>query len=214
MLLSLAVVCGLAACDDAPVPPKNLPVADEKPATAPAPTRPTTQDLITGPRKKLSLNVIPFNITVPESWEVKTSGELVFLQGPAPAGDVQIQLAKRPQLSKDEVESLLRAAKKDADAHPEAKKLVELRTMPTFRILDRQSVSNPIAVPMNGPDGKPTIVQTTPYQWTLMLILPRGSSFDAYELNFYDLTLEQFKADKDFLRMILDSLSDEVAPSA
>jgi hypothetical protein len=202
---------GLAGCDNTPPTPKNLPATDDRPATAPA-SRPTTQELLTGPTKKISLNVIPFSVTVPESWEVKNAGEaLTFLQGPTPAGEVQIQLAKRHnQLRSEEVDALLRAAKKDADAHPEAHRTATLRTQHSFRILDRQSVGTPISVPTTDPDGKPTVTQITPYQWTLLVLLPRGDNTEAYELNFYDLTLEQFTRDKEFLQKILDSLNDEL----
>src|SRR5689334_18840042 len=162
--LAMTAAMGIAGCDNSPAPPKNLPATNDKPATT-GPSRPTTQELLNGPTKKLSLGVIPFNITVPQSWEVKTSGDgLAFLQGPTPAGDVQIQLAKRhSQLSPQDVEALIRAAKKEADAHPEAKRTATLRETPSFRILDRQSVGNPMTVPATDPDGKPTVTQVTPY---------------------------------------------------
>jgi hypothetical protein len=214
--LALMAALALAGCDNAPPVPKNLPATDDRPATAPATSRPTTQELLTGPTKKLNLNAIPFSVTVPQSWEVKTTPEgLTFLEGPSPAGDVQIQLAKRHnQLSKEDVEALIRAAKRDADAHPEAHRTATVREMASFRILDRQSTGTPVSVQTTDPEGKPTVTQITPYQWTILLLLPRGTNFEAYELSFYDLTLEQFTKDKQFLQKIVDSVIDEPATGA
>ncbi len=213
--LAITAAMGIAGCDNSPPPPKNLPTTSETPTTT-APSRPTTQELLNGPTKKLSLGVIPFSITVPQSWEMKTTGDgLAFLEGPTPAGDVQIQLAKRHnQLSAQDVEALIRAAKKEADAHPESKRTATVRETPSFRILDRQSIGTPMTVPVTDPNGKPTVQQITPYQWTVLLLLPRGKNFEAYELSFYDLTLDQYKADKDFLQKILDTVIDEPVTGA
>ena len=91
-----AVTCGAVliaiGCDRSPAPP-NLP--ESTPNKAPA-SRPTTQELLSGPRKKLPLLPLPLSAQVPQSWQVKSITEnLFFLEGPAPSGDVQIQLAER-----------------------------------------------------------------------------------------------------------------------
>src|SRR5689334_5514484 len=37
-----------------------------------ASTRPTTQELLTGPTKRIGLQVVPLSAQVPQSWEIRT----------------------------------------------------------------------------------------------------------------------------------------------
>src|SRR5438552_12510947 len=59
--------------------------------------RPTTQELLSGEYKRISLFPLPLTINAPKSWSVESLAEhLYLLQGPAPGSsiDVQIQLAE------------------------------------------------------------------------------------------------------------------------
>src|SRR5437899_853670 len=75
-LVLLALLAGLA-CDDKNESPEALKARQQAqqpplPATKPLPT---TQDLLTGPKRTLRLGEFPLSLEVPQSWGLKSSGD-------------------------------------------------------------------------------------------------------------------------------------------
>jgi hypothetical protein len=185
------------------------PSQSSKSTTAPA--RPTTQELIEGPYKKLSLFPLALSVSAPQSWAVSSPVErLYFLQGPAPSGgsDVQIQLAERTSETRDRLERLFRAAQRDAAAHADVAS-VEVRQLGDMRVFDVRHIVDGADPYATTSSAAPTSAASPPklVDWSVTYYVPRGSDFAAYELHFFNLPKSQFDADKEFLRKILDSAS-------
>ena len=199
----------LIGCDDKPtLPPGYSEGSDNKPS---ADARPTTQELLSGPFKRLSLAPLPLSANVPASWSVKMmTDNLYFLQGPSPSAEVQVQIAERTSETAEKLDRMLRAAKRDADAHKDTMR-VEVRALGDMKVLDMQR-----DVTHAPPPGTPgaTTAPTVPMKyvdWSVTYYVPRGSDYAAYELHFFNLSADVFNADRGFLQRILDSVSPEHA---
>ena len=82
------------------------------------------------------------------------------------------------------------------------RQLGNLRVFDVQRVVKRDATSAP-------PDLSPTTVPAKLIDWSVTYFAPRGSDFAAYELHFFNLSAEEFDADKDFLQTILDSVTPE-----
>lgn len=191
----LMLAAALAGCDD--TPEINLP--PETPAEKAVPSRPTTQELLSGERRSVSLRYVPFSVQAPPSWKVDSLGGSVFLlTGPTPSGEAQIQLSRRPPRTAKQVELLVAGEKKEMAASNGQIRKVEFTERDGFKLLERQSVSPTTADP-----SKSMI------SWTLALFVGKGDGFEAFELNVLAMTEKQFEADEPLLRGIFDSLKVE-----
>jgi hypothetical protein len=201
-------------CDDTPAPPPHL--LEDKPATQEAPkvVRPTTQELLTGPRQTIRLGELPLTAQAPASWAVKPmpATDHVLLQGPTPSGDVVVQLNERPITKGTTLEFLVNGAKKEQQQSPDTVKMVELRPIRGAKVLERQRVG---LTPLPSPEDPPGTKLSPPLSWTITVFVPQGEDYGTFELNFIGLTVEQYETDKALLRGIIDSLAlDAVAASA
>src|SRR5437867_4240550 len=89
----LATLIGVSACDDRSRSPPDVAAEANKPQHPPQKVRPTTQQLVQGPRNRTPLGFVPVSLELPTSWKVETYGEAgqtVFLEGPAPHDDIKI----------------------------------------------------------------------------------------------------------------------------
>src|SRR5262249_11729980 len=133
--LSAVIVMG---CDE------RKPSASMRPLDEPAtkPSRPTTQELIEGPRTRIPLRAMPFSMEVPRGWQIKSVGGVQILEGPTPAGVAQIQLAKHGSPIPQHAERLIEGAKKEAAASPGPLTLADVREIGSFKMLETRSVGN------------------------------------------------------------------------
>jgi len=209
---ALIVVCG---CDNrsGSRPPGYSEVDSTQSTTSTTtPARPTTQELLSGSYKRISLFPLPLTISAPQSWSVNSMAERIyFLQGPAPGAtaDVQIQLAERNSETKDKLDRLFRAAKRDAEQHPGVTR-VDVRQLGNVRVFDVQRVldaTDVVAPSIDSPSN--TGLPAKLVDWSITYFVPRGSDFAAYELHFFSLSREQFESDKDFFRKLLDSVQPQ-----
>lgn len=216
--VSLFLACAtalLVGCDDAPVPPADLTSTTQE--TPDAPTKPTTQELLSGPRKVIPLGVLPLTGRVPQSWTIKNldSGSITLLEGDAPSGLVQIRLAQRPFIQRDKLEDILSRASKEKTEKPEVIKVLDIKPMPGdsgAQILERQSLGKTMPpIPLDA-EGTQLSKPETLYSWTITYFIPQADGYEAYELNFVGLTAEQFQADSAMLREIIDSVKYNGAP--
>jgi hypothetical protein len=207
----LMLVMGLiAGCDDRSATARYEGAREGKSESSPATEpRPTTQELLSGEFRRISLAPLPLSAHVPKPWSVKMIADnLYFLRGPTPAGDVQIQIAERASETGERLERLFRAAQRDADAHKNITR-VEIRQLGDMKVFDiKRDVTHPPSVAETG-SGAAANVPLKFVDWSVTYYVPRGSDFAAYELHFFNLSEDLFNADKAFLQRILDSVTPE-----
>jgi hypothetical protein len=202
-------------CDDAPAPPQpaaQTPAASEGATTAPA--RPTTQQLLSGPKTRLILGTLPLSAEVPEGWTIRTAGPLVLLEGPTPSGQGEVQLAHRPSLKREQFEALLGGARKDQEQARGTGKTIDVRPLGTATILERRSVGRPLPADAEAEAGAGAAGDAA-YNWTITVFVPQGGkpddAVDVHELNIMGLTVSQYETDGPLLRPIVESLRLESA---
>jgi hypothetical protein len=212
VLLGGMIGVGLG-CDDASEPPPHLVADQPEPKPHKAEARPTTQELLEGPRKPVSLGELPLTVQAPKGWGLKTlSGTShVLLEGPTPSGDASIQLNVRPTTSAARLELIVNGAKKELERFPNSVKMVELRPITGAQVLEQQRIGE---MPRALPDDDPSIKLSRPMNWTITVFVPRGANHDTYELNFIGLTADQYETDKPLLRGIIDSIAVQTAAEA
>lgn len=199
----------IAACDDRPTPPPDVVARSERQAADEENARPTTQQLLEDPRKTIRLGSLPLSAKVPESWEIKalSDGAVIFLQGPTPYGEVQIQLAQRPPTNAEKIELMVNAAKKEMTENADTIRMADLRNDGLVKIFERQSIGPAVSLQMVAAEDQPGPL----FRWTITYFVPEAADFSAYELNFIALPLKQYKADEQFLRKIIDSVQHDTA---
>jgi hypothetical protein len=211
---ALLLLLVMGACDEAPAPPPPpAPAApDDAPPAATTPARPTTQQLLAAPRTRVPLGTLPLSAEVPEGWQVRTSGPLTLLEGPAPSGHAEIQLAHRPNLRRAGMEAMLAQATKDPGR--DAGRTVEVRRLGAATVLERRTVGRELADAQTG-------TSDVAYNWTITVFVPQGAATPAaddvvevHELNVMGLTRAQYETDAPLLRPIVDSLRLEQAGGA
>lgn len=179
----------------------------QAPATAPAAQtdHPTTQDLLTGPRHRLTLQPFaPLSLEVPASWSVESlaDGRIVLLQGPAPGDVVHISISPRRMMSAEEVSLLETGAKREQAAHPNMVKKVDFRSLGTAKLYERQAIMGPVS-------SQPTTAPSPTLRWSYTVFIPDHQQFYSYELSFVGLSVSQYEADQGFLKSIMDTLQIE-----
>jgi hypothetical protein len=208
MLLAGIAVVG---CEDRAIPPGDYDI--DSPAEA-EPARPTAEELLQGPREPLRLGALPLTLEVPQSWEIWTlRAGLVFLQGPTPSGDVQIQLSSRPILTPEQLELRYAGAQAEAAENPNVRR-VDMRLVNDLTVLERLVVEPLPEDAVAAEDGDPPVLLGTPLRWTIGVYVRSGAHFEVYELNFIGLTVEQYEQDEEFLRPIVETIRlDSEAPA-
>ena len=173
------------------------------------PKIPTTHELISGPRTTMALGPLPLTMRVPTSWKISVTSGATLLQGYTPgATEVAIQLSSRPTLKKDELDAMIRGARKEQAEEPDSILKVDLRPFGNgMQIYERQGVGEPREYQLMDSTGKVHTSMEQPFRWTVSVLAPHGDAFQVYELNFVGLTKSQYDKDKDFLQGLLDTLS-------
>lgn len=191
-MLTLSLLVG---CEpEEPVPPPEI----QQPAAPAGPTRPTTQELVDGPRHELSLGSLPATISVPKSWELRSpTGQvpITVLAGPTPTGEAVLRLLKLNKLSPQTHQLYLDKVRQEA-ADSATMLFFEIRDEGGFKVIE--SVR---------PGSDSTV------DWKLRLLASNGLDFDQYEVSFLALPRSVYDADADFLRSLLRTirLSDSAA---
>ena len=206
MVLPVAMLVA-AGCEEKPQVPPELLSKPAEPRAGGIP-RPTTQELISGPRSRTVLSPLPLTMDLPPSWGRESLNDIPtpanLLQGYTPSGEVQIQLATRPPMKQAQLDALLVGAKKEMEKDPQQK--VELRTQGKMKILERQSVGKPRPLTVYDSNMQPKTTEESIFNWSVLALLPRDDGYQAYELIFIGLTKSQYDKDRAFLEGILRTL--------
>jgi hypothetical protein len=215
----------MAACDDKSSVPQAVIDQATTQATDQMPARPTTQELLSGPRTSELLTPLPLRMQIPKSWgrpRVITSTTENILEGATPAGDISISKKVRPSITKTDFDRLIAGAKKEMQQNPDTIKKADLRPLPNSsdgKLFERQSVGQPGPYTTYDAQNIPHTSTQSIYKWTLMAFVPHADAYQVYELNFIGLTKEQFEKDQEFLNSIINTLSyatvgDSAPPTA
>lgn len=207
-----------AGCDRSPAPPPAIVQAQHETASKPADPPPTTQELLSGPYRKVALPGMPLAIQAPASWKIEYTGSITFLEGPTGTDQAMIQLAQpqRDPIPADRLDSVIERLKNEQEKSGPPNTF-EMRYLGRARVLERISASKPVAnpkldfrgEPIMDAAGIPVTVMTTLVHWTVTVYVPDGNSFGSYELNVIGLTTDQFVSDGELLRKILASVTLE-----
>jgi hypothetical protein len=209
-------------CDESPAPPPQL--AQPAPATAPA--RPTTQELLTGPYKKIPLPNMPLTLTVPQSWNIEVGKDFpaTFVTGPSPSSTIFIQLSQPDAntFKQEQLETILNRARKELEQHPDPRSRVEMLTVGPMKVLESLVFQAPKTIQVVDARGlglldeKGNLVTetVTPVEWSLTAFVPTGDSFKRHQLKVFDLTAKQYDEDRALLEKVLRSINlDGSAPA-
>jgi hypothetical protein len=216
--VALVAIVGLLlagiGCDDKNSLPESVQKAAAKAQDqAGTPQRPTTRELVNGPKRRLKLTPIPFTARVPVSWKIENlgSGNLTILGGPTPSGEAQLQVTARSPATAEDIDIIKRASKKEMATTQSAtgRHTIEahFRTVGGIQAFERRVLGTPAPLIVTDDNNEEHTVTATPYTWTLTLFVPQGQNFNRYEINFIAMTREQYEQDKQVLEPIIDSLS-------
>jgi hypothetical protein len=216
-------ILGAAACDDRSDLPADLVQRQEEESRAdqvqaPATSRPTTQELVEAPRITMNLDVLPLTLQVPPHWKLTrrsaSNGPLVWLEGPAPAGDVQIGLKFQEPMLPQKFELLLQGTRREIERASEPNTQLTMRQLGPATVIERRSMGIPfearaldaLGMPIRDPSGVELTRTVTPMRWRVSVYVPGEGRVDQYELNFIDLEKPQYDMDRKFLEDVLATL--------
>jgi hypothetical protein len=203
---------------------------------AKTPPRPTTQELLTGPKKPLRLGDFPLALQVPQSWNLRSSGEggVITVGGLATSSDIEIQLASPGRSVGIEgtprsafLDRVMQQNKAEADAKPHPFNKVELRDLGEgVKVVEQRMISTAFVngklpperiedVPIG--DARSGQVLTTrqvvnPHmmKWYFTVFIPEGADkYSTRTLNFPMLTVSEFAQDREFLEKTMATLKYE-----
>ena len=195
--LKLLFAALLVGCDKGPDVPRITSNPASQPA-APPPSAPTTQELMSGTYKRISLAPLPLAAQVPQSWEtaVPEGTHMTVLDGPAPGGSTaRVSLEMGPRIRADKLDRILDGAKKEADKEKLTTILCDVRTVGDMKVLEEQKRFHAATAP-----------QETLIEWKVTYFLRRDDDFSPYTLNIIGLNEPQFEQSKQLLRKIIDSV--------
>jgi hypothetical protein len=196
-------------CDDQT---SNVESFAQEPTSAPAtsPAFHSADQLLNGPRKEIPLLVVPLSARVPEGWAVEQNegGRLLFLQGQGLTQFVQIQLSRRPSLSKTQYAARLEAIEIEKTKNTKSREVL-VRSIEGLTVVERTAIETLPSMPIVDDAGNAITVTSPPFRWTLFFYRDPGEAskeVDVFELNFVGLNVEQYTSEKNFLRGIIDSI--------
>ena len=192
------------ACDKPEPPPADAP----PPAAAKKPARPTTQQLLGGPRKTLPLGLLPFTVEVPDGWAVQNRGPehgegLTMLEGPIVGGDAHVILRVREIQSAERMKLLVDRFRRDEAALEKDGGKLTVRDLGEVRIVDRREMPRPTTTPTTGVSAEGF---EKPVEWRIALFVPAGVNYEQYEMQFIDLSPAAYAANAKLLNDLIGSL--------
>jgi len=201
--LLVAISLTAVACDKPQPPP-----ADAPPPAPKKPDRPTTHQLLDGPRKTLPLGILPFTVDVPEGWAVQNRGpqggdSLTMLEGPIIGGDAHVILRVRQIQPADRMKMLVERARRDAATLEKNGGQLTIRDLGEIRIIDRRELPRPATVPTTDVSIEGF---EKPLEWRIALFVPAGINYEQYEMQFIDLSPAAYAANAKLLNDIVGSL--------
>lgn len=216
-LLTLSIAAG---CDDTPPPPvtsgeTSAPAPGTPGSTAGLPTSPADNSLPLAKDaqwKRTPLLMLPLTAELPPGWSINTDmvskDGLPTLEGPVPHMDYRpmaLSLKIGSPITPDALQILRDEDKKAVGQPPEeasGSKLlsVDYRERDGMKIYERLETSV-----LKGDAENAESLEVV--RWQIRFLVPEGVSYASYELMLSDLsTLEEFRANEEFLRDIISRI--------
>ena len=230
VVLLATIVTGFG-CDDHqadPPPPAPTPVIH-------IPQRPTTQQILTAPHKPLQFFTFPLIMDVPDlaaggvhtgAWRIPSSNSLgsgLSVEGPAPSGDVVLQLVPLPgEHPKSAIPMVEAAALKERAANPTTVLMAEARSVGPVRLIEKRIIQHlpesmqefPKPGSMTGETERRRVPATDFIDWSIRVFYPTtGGKFLEGSIIFAGLTREQYEKDRAFLEQLVGTLRYDPAHS-
>lgn len=183
-----------------------VPITPSAPASS-KPAAPTTQDLLNGEQQRVALKAIPFWISVPKGWELKSPAGVLVLEGPTPSGVAQLQVGRHLAPVAKHADNLIEGARREAAARPGPYTLAEVRDMNGLKVLETRSIGATSPTPAIDAAGNQIATTSTRMEWKTTVFVPDGRDTVVCEVHFIDLSREQYDRDKDLLTKIMASLT-------
>jgi hypothetical protein len=192
--LLMGALVASSGCEKEKIPPvvsQTQPAEPEAPPEQAAP-RPTAQELMSGPYKKLVLAPLPLAAQVPQSWEARTLPEssTSFLLGPGP-GETDIRIALRigSPIVPNRLEIMLGGMQKEAASQPALRTII-VRSVGEMKVLEERS------------PGK----LSNEVNWRITYFVRRDLDYAPYFLDVLGLTESQLADAEPLLRKVIDSI--------
>jgi hypothetical protein len=205
-LLTLSIACDDRSSSNNPPPPPP------PPTKKPVATKPTTQMILEGPRKRIPLQLIPFSAEVPEGWSIKTYGDsersVTFLEGPLVNDEAHLTLGLREHMSAEMLK--LRIARADKE-RPQVEKLggvINVRTTPQMTVVEtRKPAPVPTTLPAPAPGEEPLPIDNEKrLDWRIELYVTSGIMYDQSVITVMDMSETSFKTNGKVISDIFASL--------
>jgi hypothetical protein len=152
------------------------------------------------------LKVIPFWVSVPRGWELKSLAGVMVLEGPTPSGVARLQIGRHLAPIAQHAERLMEGAKREAASKPGPYTLADVRESGGLKVLETRSIGATQPRPAIDAEGNQIAQTTTPMDWKTSVFVPDGRDTAVCEIHFIDLTREQYDRDKELLTKIMSSL--------
>lgn len=232
-VLAFTLMAGLACDDKNELPPEVVRAQQQQEkqrqaaATKPGPT---TQELLTGPKKHLRLAGMPLALDVPTSWNLQSLGDgaLITVGGPATSGEINIQLAAptAQPIAAARIEDIAAKTRKEVEAKPHPINRVDLRPLGPAKVLEQRMISNDFVNGKLPPEvwdeqeikserGSESvrvkaILNPHMVKWTFTVYVPASQDkVTPRTLTFMGLKLSEYEQDKQFLEQLMKTLTYE-----
>lgn len=185
----------LCSCDKSSAPPRITAKAPTDVAATPAPT---TQELMSGPYKKITLTPLPLSAQVPQSWDIATvpNTQISLLKGPGIDGrDIEISLQVGTSLNPDQLKNVLEGATRASTRASKNLRLFKIRDMDDMKVMEEQRTF-----------VSPELPAEQLIDWKVTYFIHRDLDYSPMVINALGMTLSQFEQSKDLLRKIIDSI--------
>ncbi len=207
LALGIVAIGGCGRSED------STPTASEPPP----PTRPTTQDLVSGDRTELDIKSAPLSVKVPPSWKVELVDGITMLEGPTPSGDTTITVTTLPGMSSRRIELMVDGAEADAQQRPDRVQVHDLHQINGLRVIDKIMYTVSTTQASTQPDdtnaidagtADTPIVETGDGQlisWSRLVFVPFEDTFLPCSFSVSAMTPNEYGQDQAFLQSVLDS---------
>lgn len=187
--VAAAVCLFLGACDKQPQPDSPAAAATASPVSA--------QD---EPRQTLPLVSVPLVLSVPASWTLHPPDNPLYLEGPAPGGDVRISLSILNSLGENARRVFIAAALDQAQKHPGRTQVSQSIAAGGMQILERINYTN-----LPSDRSSPATQPSQPLSWSLVVFVPYEHKFIPCEFDLLQLTQQQYTDDRQLIESIVDT---------
>jgi len=157
----------------------------------------------------MNLFYLPITVQVPESWQITSVEHIVFLEGPLPkptsVREATIELQRQGKLTADSFTAFVKDMQTANEQSPELVQISPLKTIGKMITFGQRIMPAP---PATMPADQAASALPPLYRWSTWVFVPSSDGgYDRYGLQFVDLDIDSYNANKDFLESIISSIA-------